>query len=192
MKKLLSILAILCLFSSVMFADEEGDEYDDGYTYEQNGAGDQFIKIDVMANFPINFDSQVKIGLAASLGYYRFLTKQIAVGGDVIVGYNVTVGKKALFTAPITFGVMYQPYIGKFEFPIFANIGIANSSCQGMTNFPSFSAKLTAGAYYRMFESWSFGLVSSLYWIPQFVKEDTSKNDNGIFVTAGITARYHF
>lgn len=49
MKKLLSILAILCLFSSVMFADEEGDEYDDGYTYEQNGAGDQFIKIDVMA-----------------------------------------------------------------------------------------------------------------------------------------------
>lgn len=191
MKKLLSIFAILCLFSSFMFADEEGDEYDDGYTYEQNGAGDQFIKIDLLANFPINFDDQLKIGFGASLGYYRFLTNKIAIGGDAIVGYNVTIGQKSLFTAPITLGVMFQPYVGKFEFPMFANIGIASSSCQGMSYFPSFAAKVTAGAYYRLFESWSFGIDSTAYWIPQWFS-DTEKNDNGFFVTAGITARYHF
>lgn len=191
MKKLFSIFAILCLFSSFMFADEEGDEYDDGYIYEQNGAGDQFIKIDILANFPINFDDQLKIGLGASLGYYRFLTDKIAIGGDAIVGYNVTIGQKSLFTAPITLGVMFQPYVGKFEFPMFANIGIASSSCQGMSYFPSFAAKVTAGAYYRLFESWSFGIDSTAYWIPQWFS-DTEKNDNGFFVTAGITARYHF
>lgn len=191
MKKLLSIFAILCLFSSFMFADEDGDEYDDGFVYEQNGAGDQFLKIDLLANFPLNFDNQLTIGLGASFGYYRFISNLIAIGGDVIIGYNVTIGQKALFTAPITFGAMVQPYIGNFEFPIFANIGIASTSCQGLSYFPSFAAKLSAGAYYRIKESWSFGIDSTLYWIPQWFT-DSSKNDNGLFVTAGITARYHF
>lgn len=191
MKKIFSIIAILFIFPCMLLsAADEGDEYDDGYTYEQNGSGDQFLKIDLLANFPLNFNKQVKVGAAFSIGYYRFLTKNIALGGDAIIGYNITIGKKSLITAPVTFGILYQPYVGKFEFPLFANIGFATSTCQ-MTNFPSFAAKAGAGAYYRINEMWSAGLATDIYWIPQYTK-DSSKNDQGIFASAGISARYHF
>lgn len=191
MKKIISIIAIICLCTTFVFADEEGDEYDDGYVYEQNGEGDQFLNINLAANFPLNFDGQVYTGFGAGLGYFRFMNKNLAVGGDIFIGYNITIGQKALIVVPITFGALYQPYIEKFEFPLSLSIGFATSSCQGMTYFPSLSVKASAGAFYRLNESWSAGVTSYFYWIPQWFK-DSSKNDNGLFATAGLTARYHF
>lgn len=192
MKKIFSIIAILFIFPCMfLMADEEADIYDDGFVYEQNGAGDQFLRIDLLANFPLNFKGQIKTGLGLSLGYYRFISNNLALGGDAILGYNITIGKKSLVTVPVTFGVLYQPYVGKFEFPLCANIGFATTTCQGMSYFPSFAAKAGAGAYYRFSEIWSFGISTDIYWIPQWLKE-SSKNDNGLFASAGISARYHF
>lgn len=191
MKKLFSILAIICLCTTFVFADEEGDEYDDGYVYEQNGSGDQFLTINLAANFPLNFGKQINPGVAASLGYYRFISKNIGLGGDVLIGYNITIGKKSLILVPITFGVLFQPYIGKIEFPLTLNVGIASSSCQGLTYFPSFSMKASVGASYRFTESWSFGLNGYFYWIPQG-DPYSNKSDNGLFATAGLFVRYHF
>lgn len=191
MKRFFSLIVILCLCTSFIFADDEGDEYDDGYEYEQNGEGDRFFKFNVMADFPLNFDGQVYTGIAASIGVYRFFNSKLAVGGDLVIGYNVTVGEKSLITVPITFGVLYQPYIGKFEFPIMLNIGLATTTCNGMTYFPSFAGKAELGAFFRFSESWSFGVDSITYWIPQWFS-DSEKNDNGFFTTAGISARYHF
>lgn len=191
MKKLFSIIAILCLCTAFVFAEDEDEEYDDGYVYEQNGAGDQFLSINVAANFPLNFNGTIYPGIAAALGYYRFLDSNLAVGGDALIAYDITIGEKSFVTVPVTFGALYQPYFGKFEFPVSLSIGFATSSCQGLTYFPSFAAKATAGAYYRFSEAWSFGLSGYLYWIPQWFA-DSSKNDNGIFATAGLSARYHF
>ncbi len=191
MKKIISIIAIICLCTTFVFADEEGDEYDDGYVYEQNGSGDQFLNINLAFNFPLNFDEQINTGFGAGLGYFRFIDKNLALGGDLIIGYNVTVGQKALVVVPITFGVLYQPYIGKFEFPLTLSVGFATSSCQGMTYFPSFSMKTSASAFFRIAESWSAGVTGYFFWIPQWFS-DSSKNDNGFFATAGLSARYHF
>ena len=191
MKRFISIFMILCIFSAAVFADMEGDEYDDGYVYEQNGAGDQYLKIDLFANFPLNFDGQLYVGAGASLGYYRFLTSNLAVGGDAIIAYNISIGNKPLICVPINFGVTYQPVLGKFEFPLSAGIGVSTTTCQGMTYFPGFTAKVSAGAYYRITESWSFGIKADAFWLPEWFK-DTSKNDNGFFATAGLGARYHF
>ena len=58
MKRFISILSVILLLSAAVFADDyydDDEEYDDGYVYEQNGAGDQFLKIDLAANFPLNF-----------------------------------------------------------------------------------------------------------------------------------------
>ena len=199
MKRFISILSVILLLSAAVFADEyydDDEEYDDGYVYEQNGAGDQFIKIDLGASFPLNFGQQLKVGGLVSIGYYRFLTQYVALGGDVIVGYNLSIGKKPLVTVPITFGAMYQPYIGKFEFPLMLNIGFATMSCQSMAYFPAFSAKFTGGAYYRYSESWSFGLSTTTYWIPQFfwLDENTRGHDpdHGVFTSACLSVRYHF
>lgn len=191
MKRFISILMIICLCTAAIFADETGDEYDDGYIYEQNGAGDQFLEIDLFANFPLSFKNQLYIGAGASVSYYRFLTGNIAVGGDLLIGYNMTIGEKPLISVPITIGLLYQPYVGKFEFPMSLGIGIATTTCQTMTYFPSFSAKANAGVFYRFAESWSIGLNASAYWIPQWFT-DSTKNYNGLFATAGLGARYHF
>ena len=208
MKRFISILSVILLLSAAVFADDyydDDEEYDDGYVYEQNGAGDQFIKIDLGASFPLNFGSQLQVGGLVSIGYYKFLTQYIALGGDVLVGYNLSIGKKPLFSVPMTFGVMYQPYVGKFEFPLMLNIGIATMSCQSMVYFPAFSAKFTGGAYYRFNESWSVCLSTTTYWIPQFFLLDKNTNgqrsgeglpkqkvDHGVFTTAGLSVRYHF
>ena len=196
MKRFISIISVLLLLSAAVFSDdyfEDDEEYDDGYVYQQNGAGDQFLKIDLGANFPLNFNGKIYPGIAASVGYYYFLNENIAVGGDAIIGYNLSIGKKPLITVPITFGIMYQPTAGKFEFPLMLNIGVASTTCQTMTYFPSFAAKFTCGAYYRYTESWSFGLSSHTYWIPQWIKEtDKRKSDHGIFTSIDLSVRYHF
>ena len=205
MKRFISILSAVLLLSAYVFAEDyydDDEEYDDGYVYEQNGAGDQFLKIDLAANFPLNFDSQLKVGGLVSMGYYRFLNQYFAIGGDLLISYNLSVGKKPLFSVPITFGIMYQPYIGKFEFPLQLNVGFATQTCQAMTYFPAFTAKFNAGAYYRFSETWSFGISATTYWIPEFFwfgKRESGtnnykgyKSDYGLFTGVGLSVRYHF
>ena len=193
MKRFISILISLVLCTTALFSQayDEEEEYDDGYVYEQNGAGDQFLKIDVGAIFPLNFGDKLYPGIAASAGYYYFLTNTIAIGGDAILGYNMTIGKKPLVTIPITFGALYQPYIGKFEFPLMINLGFATVTCQQMMYFPALSVKASAGVFYRWSESWSLGVSAHGYWIPLWYK-NKEYNDNGLFSTVDLSIRYHF
>lgn len=193
MKRFISILISLVLCTTALFSQayDEEEEYDDGYVYEQNGAGDQFLKIDVGAIFPLNFGDKLYPGIVASAGYYYFLTNTIAVGGDAILGYNMTIGKKPLVTIPITFGALYQPYIGKFEFPLMINLGFATVTCQQMMYFPALSVKASAGVFYRWSESWSLGVSAHGYWIPLWYK-NKEYNDNGLFSTVDLSIRYHF
>ena len=198
MKRIISILSVILLLSAFVFADssDDGDEYDDGYVYEQNGAGDQFITIELGACFPLNFGKQLYVGGLVSLGYFKFIGQYLALGGDVLISYNLTVGQKPLLSVPITFGAMYQPYIGRFEFPLSLSIGFASISCQSMSYFPAFASKFSAGAFLRYSESWSFGIESKTFWIPQWflIDEKTRghKADNGFFTSAGLSVRYHF
>lgn len=191
MKRFISVIFGIFLCAFAVFADEPGDEYDDGYVYAQNGAGDQFLKIELAGIFPLNFNGKIYPGGALSVGYYRFVLDNLAVGGDVIISYNLTIGEKSLVHVPVTFGAMFQPTIGKFEFPIFAGVGFASVSSQIGSYFPAFAAKAEIGAFYRAFETWSFGISSNVFAIPQTFK-DKDKNDIGIFCTANLTARYHF
>ncbi len=191
MKRFISIIFTIFVCSFLVFADEPGDEYDDGYIYTQNGEGDQFLKIELAGFFPVNFGNQVYPGAALSIGYYRFFNEYFAVGGDVVVSYNLTVGEKSLVNVPVTFGVMFQPMINKFEFPLFAGIGFATVSCQSLSYFPALSLKAEAGAFYRLLDTWSFGISSNFIMIPQWFT-DSTKNDVGLFCSINLSARYHF
>ena len=182
---------IIMLCTAAIFADDQRDEYDDGYVYEQNGAGDQFIKIDLFGVFPLNFNGQLYPGAGVNLGYYRFVSSNLAVGGSAYIGYNVSIGNKPLITLPVTFDVLYEPYFGKFEFPLTLGVGFGVSTCQGLTYFPGLAVKATGGAYYRFTETWSAGINGSVYWLPQWLK-DSSRNTDGFFATAGLGVRYHF
>lgn len=195
MKRFLFSIIILSLFSMSLFGQETYDEdentYDDVYVYDSNGAGDKFLKISVGALFPLNFEHQLKTGGEISIGFYQFISKNLAIGGEFTPTYNQTIGEKILVMFPVTFGVMFQPYIGRFEFPLLAEIGIANETWQNMEIFPTFVSRLSAGAFFRITDSISLGFATDFMWFPQWFK-DTSKNFNGLFESATISLRYHF
>ncbi len=198
MKRFFIILFTTLLISGFAFAQEDdGDEYDDGYVYEANGAGDQFLKFGLGGQAPLNFGGSVRKGNGSlywggdiELGYYRFFNSWFGVGGEITLAYNLSVGNKILVMLPITGGVLLQPSIGKFEFPCFFNVGLAYETWQNMNYFPSFTAKASVGAFYRINESFSVGVSGSGLWIPQWFK-DSSKNRNGLFADINVTVRYH-
>lgn len=186
MKRFLSIFtALLILSGTVLTAQEQGDEYDDGYVYTANGAGDNFLKLTLGGLFPLNFGKQLYVGGVAELGYYRFLSEWLAVGGEFSATYNLSIGKKTLVMLPITAGVLLQPSIGNFEFPIYINAGIGYETWQNLDYFPSFVLKASAGAYYRISDMISFGASTTFLMIPQAGK-------SGLFETAAVGIRYHF
>lgn len=198
MKRFFIILFTTLLISGFAFAQEDdGDEYDDGYVYEANGAGDQFLKFGLGGQAPLNFGGSVRKGNGSlywggdiELGYYRFFNSWFGVGGEITLAYNLSVGNKILVMLPITGGVLLQPSIGKFEFPCFFNVGLAYETWQNMNYFPSFTAKASVGAFYRINESFSVGVSGNGLWIPQWFK-DSSKNWNGLFADINVTVRYH-
>lgn len=192
MKRFISTILLLLITSAAVFAQyDEGDVYEDDYVYEQNGAGDQFIKINLNVQIPLNFNGQLHTGGAIELGYYRFLNSWLAVGGELNASYNVSIGNKVFVMLPILGGVMFQPTYDKFEFPIFANIGMGYETWQNIDYFPSLVFKLSGGAYYRLNEICSFGLNMDYLLVPQFF-EDSSQNFAGNFLSFTIGARYHF
>jgi len=195
MKRLFFLLVLLSAFSIPLFAQDSdtGDEdsLDEVYVYDPNGAGDRFLKINIGALFPLNFDHQLKAGGEITIGYYQFVSKTLALGGEFSPTYNQSIGEKILVMFPITAGVLFQPYIGKFEFPLQAELGFANQTWQNMEIFPVLVTKLSAGAYYRISDSISLGFSTDFMWMPQWFK-DSSKNFNGLFQTAAINLRYHF
>ena len=193
MKRFISLLLIFLTISVFVFAEEDDDGFDtdDVYVYSTNGAGDQFLKINLGAVFPLNFKGQLKVGGMASIGYFKFFSETLAIGGELSATYNVSIGEKILVMIPITFGGMFQPYIGKFEFPIFAQVGMASLTWQNMEYFPVLVTKLSAGTYYRITDAVSVGVSTDFMWIPQWFK-NSEKNFNGLFQTAEIGLRYHF
>ncbi len=179
-------------------AEEDEDYTDDGDYYEDeevrltpNGAGDQFIALKLMPLFPLNFDNQLYIGGALSIGYHRFLNRFFAVGADVMFGYNTTIGSNIFTIIPLTVGITFQPYVWRFEFPITLDIGVAVENYLQYNYFPGLVIKGEAGCFYRMNENWSFGLACSVMYLPQWYK-DHSKDDYYLGITATASARYHF
>jgi hypothetical protein len=114
MKRLFSILIILLTFTTLIFSqesdnsatDEEG--FPEVYVYDSNGAGDQFLKISLGALLPLNFKRQLLVGGDATIGYYRFLSKYFAAGGEMSATYNQSIGEKILVMIPFTLALCFS------------------------------------------------------------------------------------
>lgn len=185
--------------------DDEGDEYldddeadiyesDSDFVYMQNGPGDQYLNIRIMPNSPLNFDDKIKIGGQITVGYGRFITSWLAVGGEISFGYNPTIGSNMYTYIPITANVTFLPAIKKFEIPITLNVGMAIENYLSNTYFPAFILRGGAGCYYRINENWSAGIEGFFTYMPQwYIKEEKKQyNDylNIVSVSAGM--KYHF
>lgn len=191
MKHFISAILLAFLCAVPVFSQEQGDEYDDGFVYERNGSGDQFVKIDIGLQIPLNFGDQLHNGGNLTLGYYKFLNGWFAVGGEISATYNVSIGNKVLVMLPLTFGCMFQPTYEDFEFPIFVTMGFGYETWQNMNYYPSFITKISAGGYYRINELCSAGITLEYFCMPE-TYEDSSKNFFANFMAIKIGARYHF
>jgi len=164
-----------------------------------NEPGDQFIKISLMATFPLNFGGsfplykkgQLSIGGAGSLGYHRFITNWWAWGIDVYFGYHPTIGENIFTYIPFVLDTTIQPTFKKFEFPLTVGVGFAMENYLSRTYFPGLILKGQAGVFYRVTPSWSFGTEGDFMYMPQWY-EDSKYNDYGLFASWALVARYHF
>lgn len=173
--------------------DEYGKNYVRGSTYAWNGSGDQFLKIGIMGNFPLNFGEQLTTGGSAQLGYYKFISSWLGLGGELMAGYNPTIGSNVFTFVPITFGVILQPAIARFEFPFTFSAGFAFETCSNKKYFPGFAAKADSGVFFRITEGWSIGLNAQFLYLPEWYTDTkNADSDYGIFLDTGISARYHF
>lgn len=176
------------------YDEEESDDYDDGYydTYKQNGAGDQFITVRIGPNFPLNFGENMLLGGQIVIGYHRFLTDWMALGGELAFGYNPTIGGNMYTYIPMMLGVTFLPSAGKFEFPLTFNVGMAMENYLSYCYFPGLVLRPGAGVYYRFKESWSVGAECFFTWLPQWYVNEPSKDDYLNMLTASIGVKYHF
>lgn len=175
-------------------ADAEDDvRYVSDDNYKINGRGDQFLKIGIMPNFPLNFGEQLSVGGAAQIGYFRFLNAWLALGGELMAGYNPTLGSNVFTFVPVTFGAMVQPVAGRFEFPTILSAGFAFETCANKKYFPGLVGKAETGAFFRITEGWSVGLSGEFLFLPQWYTDtDNAESDYGMFLQAAVSARYHF
>lgn len=198
MKRFISVILTLFVCFSVIYAEDDDDGFEgfpEVYEYDSNGAGDQFLKLHLGAlfpTFPVDFNKQLYTGGEATIGYYRFVKKSLAVGGEFSASYNLSIGKKTFVMLPITFGIMYQPVYEKFEFPIYVLLGMAYETWQNMDYAPGLIGKVSAGGYYRINDSCSVGLSTDCFIVPQWFIKDPKKNFTGFFQSAAIGVRYHF
>lgn len=201
-KFLFVIMALfLCVYVSAQESPDTGDGGDEGKdevqespgVYHMNARGDQFIRIALMPNFPLNFGDKLYVGGAAQLGYFYFLTGWLALGGELMIGYNPTLGSNSLAFLPLTFGIIFQPSVWRFEFPITLSAGIAFETCANKKYFPAFASKSELDVFYRINDSWSVGLGCETMYLPEWYTDTKNAgSDYGLFITALIAARYHF
>jgi len=193
--------------------DNDSDDSEDGsqeesdfdnYIPDMYAKGDQTITITLGAVFPTvflnngtvidhNFDPPV--GGVLSLAYSHFLGPHFFLGGEVGFLSAFTLAQNAVFIIPIGVRAGWQFVFRRFEFPLYAAVGIAPQRYLDLGYFGMY-LKGAASAYYRFNPNWSFGLTADWRWYPQWPmkegkripKEDVDANIIGVL----LSVRYHF
>ena len=219
MKRFLALFFAFFMISGFTFADDEDISTNDDIDQEQpqteegedenevtiktsynlNEPGDQYIKIGLMATCPLNFggdfplyrDGKLSTGGAGSLGYHRFLTSWWALGLDVYFGYHPTIGENIFTYIPFVIDTTIQPTLKRLEFPLTIGVGAAMENYLSRTYFPGLILRGSAGVFFRVTPSWSFGLEGDYMYMPQWY-DDSKYNDYGLFGSLIVSARYHF
>jgi len=166
--------------------------------------GDQTINISLGAVFPTVFLNNGKeiahninppIGGMLSLAYNYFLGSHFFLGGEVGFATAYTLGENALFIIPIGLRAGWQFVFRRFEFPLYAAIGIAPQRYLDYGYFGMY-LKGALSAYYRFHPKWSFGLIVDWSWYPQWPMKDgvrtPEKDIDANFIGVFLSARYHF
>jgi len=174
------------------------------YIPDKYSLGDQTVTISLGTVFPVLFfnngdliDHNITppVGGVLSLAYSYFLGAHFFLGGEIGFLSAYTLGQNAVFIIPIGLRAGWQFVFRRFEFPLFAVIGIAPQRYLDLGYFGMYF-KGAVSAYYRFHPKWSAGLIVDWSWYPQWPMKDgkrtPEKDIDGNFIGVILSARYHF
>jgi hypothetical protein len=196
------LLLVICLPIPLAAQEENSpDNPDWDYYYDETYTrGDQTLIISLGAVFPtFFFDGEGKIidhkftppvGGTMSLAYNYYFTAKFFAGVEAEGLFFSTLGSNMLFTIPVSVRGGYQFSIMRFDFPVNLGLGMVWHRYLNQTYY-GFFAKAGGGAFFRASTNWSFGIVTNLYWYPQWA-ENKSETVYGNIINAALAARYHF
>jgi len=195
------VLFVVCICTAMMLSAQqvESPEVPDlNIDFEPIRVGDQFIRIGLGLTLPMwihgpdGFNSETNIfpGGTGYIGFTRYLTPRISLGGEVSFLFNATVGENMFFALPLLARISKVFVLKDLHFPISLGIGGAFQSYNNI-NYFGFAIKPEAGAWYQFTPEWSFGLSAGLLVLPQFYN-NSDHNRTGSFLDVVASIRYHF
>jgi hypothetical protein len=218
------LLLALCYFSvqgAFLYAQEDDPGYDETipddddegipesewnkYIPDMYSKGDQTFTISAGTIFPTVFfdnNGDVKkhnfnppVGGIGTLAYSHFLGAHLFLGGELGINFNYTLGENTVFLFLIGFRTGWQFVFRRFEFPIYAAIGMSPQRYLNSGYFGMY-LKGAGAAYYRFNPNWSFGLNADWNWYPQWPMENgkraADKDMYANIIGVTLSARYHF
>jgi hypothetical protein len=202
MGKVVAFLLILLLNFTLLYAQEDETPPDGDWDYfypDSNTGGDQTVTISFGTVFPtvffnngqrIDHNFKPPVGGTGTLSYNYYINSNFFVGGEINLMFLSTIGENMYYAFPLGVRAGYQLYFWRLEFPINFTVGMV---WHRYLSFKYYGLYLKGGpaAYFRFSSSWSFGLSSNWYWLPQWT-DDRSKNVYGNMIDLTLSARYHF
>lgn len=200
-------MLIFLLFSMLSYAEEaQEEEKPENSRIEYHTMGDQVFGINAGLFIPLFINNpalswsdsdafnstNLSVGGHGALYYGAYLNNNIQLGMEVGAIFATSPNKHNFYMIPITIRGTYE-----FQFlnnlisvPVSLGAGINMSSY--LENFHvDMILKPAVGAYWNHSSSWSFGLNTTYWWVPQIYK-DKEYNRIGNFMDVSLSAVYHF
>jgi len=200
MRKAGVILLLLLTILPFLLAAQEDDSPEWDYYYDDlYSRGDQTFIISLGTIFPTIFMSNghkiphkfsPPVGGTGSLSYHYYFNPNIFIGAEAGGLFVPTLANNTLFI--ITLGAKggYQFTYRKFEFPLSLTLGVSWHRYLSMGYFGPY-IKGGGAAFYRVSNSWSFGINANWFWFPEWTGTK-SQNVHGNMIDITLCARYHF
>jgi len=134
-------------------------------TYDHRVAGDRSLTIQMGAVIPYAFQTwagkfgPTNLSLGGTLGIDLdfYLSETFRLGGGLRGMAAVGPNDYTLFIVPVTFRATWEFQMYPFSFPVGIGAGFSFTNYRSATSFDP-TLIPTAGAYWNMSSSWSFGL----------------------------------
>ena len=200
MKKCILIFALLFALLPVYAQDSSPDNPEapaeiDWFEYEVYSRGDRPLYISLGLVFPTVFIGApaymgLSVGGAGILSYDYFLTPNVFLGGEIGGMFSFSRSGHSLFIIPFGARIGYQFVFRRIEIPLTLMVGLAPQLYLNQNYFGPI-VKAGGSVFYRYNSSWSFGINTSWWLIPQW---STGPNPAvyGNFLELTISARHHF
>lgn len=165
-------------------------------------SGDVLVRVGIGPLFPLyvhtfNFSefsmSTMRPGFSIGLGVDYYITNNFKVGGNIAFGSNrgITLGmsQNRSYMVPITMFLDWEFHALRFDFPVGADFGLLFNKYRELFAV-NFIFRPHAGIFFNITKSWSVG-IDTLFWVvPQLVWDDMTKSRVGTFVEIFIAGRY--